>query len=72
MERLLGERTASELFNKFNLKNFLYNYKMAGDNCSKCTQNRSEGYVIVRQNKRTNRPFYACSNTNCDWTSSIN
>ncbi len=71
MERLEGEKTTAELYNKFNLKNFLYNYTKAGDNCPRCTQNSTEGYIIVQQNNKTNRYFYCCSNRGCNWTENI-
>jgi superfamily I DNA and/or RNA helicase len=69
MERSVGENSAIELYNKFELDDLLFNYHLAGE---KCPVKNCEGFVAIKLNKKTKKKFYSCSNfPSCKWSRNI-
>ncbi|KAA3618737.1 MAG: hypothetical protein DWQ05_07185 [Calditrichaeota bacterium] len=65
MERVVGERSANELFEKFKLESLLKNTNRNGDTCPMC----SVGYIVTKkQRKYPYKEFFGCSRwPKCEW-----
>ena len=72
MERVKGESSAKEIFDKFDLEELLINQNINGEYCPTC-QAKGESNFIVHKYSRQNRQFfYGCeSYPECDFTANI-
>jgi hypothetical protein len=67
MERSVGENSALELYNKFELDDILYSFHLAGEKCPNCGS-----YIIIKINRKSRQKFYSCSAyPNCNWSQNI-
>lgn len=70
MERVVGEESAKELYEKFDLENILIKSNLIGEVCPRC----SDGYITIKkQRKYPYKEFYGCTNfsNGCKWTGNI-
>jgi ssDNA-binding Zn-finger/Zn-ribbon topoisomerase 1 len=68
MERIEGERSAKEIFDKFDLEDLLINPNLIGEICPKC----KTGFIVKKFSRKNKQYFYGCSNyPDCDFTANI-
>ena len=68
MERIEGESSSKELFDKFNLDDLLMNQNINGETCPKCNNN----FISVRFSRQNRKYFFSCSGyPECDFTADI-
>lgn len=68
MERIEGENSAKELFDKFDLETLLITENINGELCPVCQQH----YIVPKYSYKTRRHFYHCSGyPDCDFTAHI-
>jgi len=69
MERVEGENSSKELFDKFDLENLLINHNINGETCPlpNCS-----GYVFPNFSQRNNQNFFGCTNyPSCKFSANI-
>jgi superfamily I DNA and/or RNA helicase len=65
MERVEGENSTNEIYEKFNLEKLLIHENDNGEICPKCREN----FLIEKQNSQNKNSFYGCSGyPNCNYT----
>jgi len=67
MERIEGENSSKELFDKFNLDDLLMKQNINGEICPICNSN----YIGVRFSFKNKQYFYCCSSSECHFTANI-
>lgn len=69
MERIEGENSSKELFDKFNLDDLLMNQNINGEACPICGDN----FIGLRFSRQNRQYFYGCSgyNDGCTFTANI-
>lgn len=68
MERVEGESSSKELFDKFDLEDFLISENINGEICPKCNKN----FIVTKFSNRTKKSFYSCSGyPECDFMADI-
>lgn len=68
MERIEGESSSKELFDKFNLDDLLMSQNINGESCPKCNNN----FISVRYSRQNRNYFFSCSGyPECDFTANI-
>jgi hypothetical protein len=74
MERMEGEDSIKELFNRFNLDDLLFNENINGEFCPLCYENGLINFIRPKYSWRYKKSFYGCSSyrtDNCRFTADI-
>ena len=74
MERMEGEESIKEIFNRFNLVDLLFNENINGEFCPLCLENGLINYIKPKYSWKYKKSFYACSGyliDNCKFTADI-
>ena len=74
MERMEGEDSIKELFNRFNLDNLLFNENINGEFCPLCYENRLINFIRPKYSWKYKKSLYGCSGyrtDNCRFTADI-
>ncbi len=74
MERVKGENSAKELFDKFDLEDLFSPNNLNGELCPQCQKEGISSFVSVRFNSQFKSNYYACSDypNDCNFTANIN
>ncbi len=68
MERFEGEKSAKELFDRFELEDLLMKPNINGEKCPSC----ASGFIETKYNQRQKKYFYGCSGfPDCDFTAEV-
>ena len=72
MERIVGESSAKELYDKFNLDDLLKNQNINGEFCPLCKIKGKTNFIIPKYSRKNRQMFYGCSDyPECDFTANI-
>ncbi len=72
MERIYGESSAKELYDKFHLDDLLMNQNINGELCPICKINGRFGFILPKYSRMNKQMFYGCSDYPvCDFTANI-
>lgn len=75
MERIEGESSSKELFDKFNLDELLMKNNIIGELCPDCHKKGEDNLIVLKFNHKNKKHFYGCSGyyseLKCEFTAKI-
>lgn len=72
MERMKGESSAKEIFDKFNLEELLINQNINGEFCPTCQAKGETNFIVPKYSRRNRQFFYSCESwPECKFTANI-
>lgn len=73
MERVKGESSANEIFDKFDLEELLINRNINGGFCPTCQAKGETNFIVPKYSRRNRQHFYSCEkwSSECHFTANI-